>query len=144
MSKTVYRSDVVDYDTGQVRKSMTIKRDVISTSKFIQVYIEDIGALIGCTNAEKNLIICCWKLDFVEFNTNELLIAGARRKELSTCSGIKLSSIYNLVNRLKKKNIIVTNETGRIYLNPNLFFFGYEIERTKMLQLRIDYTLKPD
>lgn len=142
MQKTVFKSEVVDTTTGEVIKEFrVIKKTLPNKEMFIQTYIQDLGVLLKCTKGQIDLLICIINNQFVEFDTNEVLITPARKQVLSECSNIKVMSINNLLVTLKKKNILVFDESKRMYLNPKLFFFGSELAREKMFELRINYTI---
>lgn len=141
MSKTVYTDKTIDAKTGEVLSVRIIDRKNLKTEeRFIKTYLDDLGALIKCTNAEKNFILACIKFGFLGFETNELWLDKKRKIEVATETELDLKSIYNIMYRLGKKNIIVTHK-GAKYLNPKLFFTGDERSRGKMFELKIKYTL---
>lgn len=140
MSKTIFEKFEYDSRTAEVTKSITIKKKVKNTEAFIQAYVNDIGVLLKCTKGQIDFIICCIKLNYIEFDTNELVITSIRRKEIAKEADIKVSSTYNFMNTLEKKRILIVKE-GKTYLNPKLFFYGSEIERERMLTLSINYEI---
>lgn len=142
MEKTIYSSQTVDLETGEVKSSKVITKKKLTTESFIQTYTQDLGVLLKCTKGQIDLLICLMNLGFVEFNTNEVILTAARRKQVADCANIKQASIYNSVNGLKNKSIIIEDNYGKQYLNPKLFFYGYEIEREKVLKLTLSYHLK--
>jgi hypothetical protein len=141
MERAVYTETKIDYQSGEIKSERIIKKKVSTVEQFHQTYTQDIGVLLKCTKGQIDLIVCLMKLGFIEFNTNEIILTSSRRKELSICSSIKINSTYVLMNGLQNKNIIVKDENGKLFLNPKLFFFGYEAEREKMLSLSIHYVL---
>lgn len=141
MSKTVYTDKTIDGKTGEVLAIRIIdKKNLKTEERFIKTYLDDLGALIKCTNAEKNFILCCIKKGFIGFETNEIWLDKRRKEEVAECADLDLKSVYNIMYRLGKKNIIVTHN-GAKYLNPKLFFTGDERSRNKMFELKIKYTL---
>lgn len=141
MSKTVYTDKTIDGKTGEVLAVRIIERKNLKTQEhFFKTYLDDISAFIKCTNAEKNFILACMKFGFIGFETNELWLDKKRKSQVAVEAGVDLKSIYNIMYRLGRKNIIVTHNDAK-YLNPNLFFTGDERSRNKMFELKIKYTL---
>ena len=141
MSKHIYTEKQVDMATGEVVALRFIERKKLKTEeRFIKTYLDDLGALIKCTNAEKNFILCCIKKGFVGFENNEIWLDKSRKEEVAECCGTNLKSVHNCLYRLISKNIIIKN-AGKKLLNPKLFFTGDERSRNKMFELKIKYTL---
>lgn len=144
MEKVIFRSQTIDSDGVIINENRVFKKEVKSKEQFVQTYIRDVGVLLQCTKGQIDLLICIMKNQFIEFDTNEVILNSVRRKLLSECSGIKVSSIYSLFVGLKSKKVIVTDDKGKDYLNPNLFFFGSELARDRMFSLKINYTIVDD
>lgn len=141
MSKVVYTDKTIDAKTGEILAMRIIDRKNLKTEeRFIKTYLDDLGALIKCTNAEKNFILCCIKFGYVGYENNELWLDKKRKQDIADETQLDLKSIYNIMYRLGKKNIIVSHK-GAKYLNPKLFFTGDERSRNKMFELKIKYTL---
>lgn len=140
MERVVFNHQVIDSTTGEVIEQRIIKKQVSSLEQFHRMYTEDVGALLKCTKGEVDLILCCIKLGFIGFNTNELVLNSSRKRQICECSGLKIRSVYSFMTSLRAKNIIVSNG-NRLYLNPKLFFFGSDLERDKMFKLEICYTI---
>ncbi len=141
MSKTVYTDKTIDARTGEILALRVIDRKQLKTEeRFIKTYLDDISFFIKCTNAEKNFILACIKFGYIGFQNNEIFVDKARKEKIAEECELDLKSIYNIMYRLGKKNIIVTHK-GVKYLNPKLFFTGDERSRNKMFELKIKYTL---
>ena len=143
MKRKIFEKTEVDTTTGEVTKALYISKTVKDVEHFVQTYCDDLGSLLKCSKGEIDLLVSIINMKFMEFDSNEIILNSFRRGEIATKTGMKLSSIYNLTNSLKKKNIIVDNN-GRIFLNPKLFFYGSEIARHKMFSLSIDYSICDD
>ena len=135
---TVYESVTKNFETGEISESQRVIRKVINKDKFVRTYIEDICKLAKCTGAEQSIILA--SLQFVDYESNELIINSGRRKEIAENAGIKDSTFNVNLGRLISKNIIVKIK-GRLFLNPRLFFFGSDIDREKVLKLTLNYEL---
>lgn len=140
MAKAIYTKQTIVEETGELVESITIKKDIVSRESFIQTYIEDIGVLLRVSKGQIDFIIACFKLRYVEFGTNELVLTAGRKLAISEVTGLKLSSIYNFLNALKHKNILVERK-GSLYFNPRLFFYGSETERVKLFRLTVEYKI---
>lgn len=141
MSKTVYTDKTIDGRTGEVVAVRVIEKKTLKTEeRFIKTYLDDLGSLIKCTNAEKNFILCCISKGFIGYENNEIWLDKTRKEECAECAGVNLKSIHNCLYRLINKNIIIKHK-GKKFLNPKLFFTGDERSRNKMFELTIKYTL---
>lgn len=142
MSKVIYTENNINPETGEVEQKRFITRQVKDNETFYRTYAEDLGSLLKCSKGEIHFIVCVLNLRFVEYNTNEVVLNTARRKDISGCSGLSEQSIYNFVSSLKRKQILIQKDK-HLYLNPKLFFFGSDIEREKIFELTIKYKLNP-
>jgi predicted transcriptional regulator len=142
MSKITFTDKTTDYTTGEVLSERTITRDIKSKPVFLRTYMNDIGALIKCSNAEKNVVLQCF--EYLLYNSNEVVLNSERRKEIASKTNTKLSTVHIALSRLAKKNILIKKGTNTYTLNPKLFFFGNDIERNKMLEFKIVYNLNFD
>jgi fructose/tagatose bisphosphate aldolase len=143
MERTVFTSTQYDGSTGEVTKNVVIKKKVKTQEQFVQAYCEDLGSLLKCSNGQINLLIALINLQYIEFNTNEIVVTPARRDIIAEKINLSTGAIYNAISALKKKNIIL-NDGKQMFLNPKLFFYGSELAREKMFQLSIDYTICED
>jgi|SRR5579863_3576617 len=139
--KALYRAQTVDHTTGEVTETVTVTKEVKSTGKFLLAYVEDIGKLIGCTKGEIGIVLAC--LQFVDYNTNELVLTPGRRTKICDLTGMTKDSFYTTVGRLYKKNILI-REKDSVYLNPKLFFCGKDLDKDKWFSLHLDYRILDD
>lgn len=141
MGKTVYTDKTIDARTGEVLSVRIIDKKKLKTEeRFIKTYLDDLGALIKCTNAEKNFIIACIKLGYVGFETNEIWLDMDRKEQIAIECESNLKSVHNCLYRLLNKNLIVRHGRKKI-LNPKLFFTGDERSRSSMFELKVQYSL---
>jgi hypothetical protein len=143
MERTVFTSTQYEGSTGEVTKNVVIKKKVKTQEQFVQAYCEDLGSLLKCSNGQINLLIALINLQYIEFNTNEIVVTPARRDIIAEKINLGTGAIYNAISALKKKNIILNNGK-QMFLNPKLFFYGSDLAREKMFQLSIDYTICED
>lgn len=141
-TRTVYQKDNIDFTTGEVTSTSRIIKKEIKKETFLMCYIEDICTLAKCPQSEVAIVLGCLK--YIEYNTNELVLTAARRKEIAQDINIKDNTFKMGMSRLYKRNIFVKlGEPGyeRIYLNPRLFFKGSDLERENVLTLTLQYNL---
>ena len=141
MSKNIYTHTSIDRETGEVIQAKFITKTKIKTEeRFFKTYLDDLSALINCTNSEKNFILCSMQKGYIGFETNEIVLTKTRKEAIAECSGTNLKSVHNCLYRLLKKNIIIRHK-GNFYLNPKMFFTGDEMSRGKMFELKLKYNL---
>lgn len=136
--KTIYLSNTVDFETGEVKGSTWTKREEITMDQFARIYINSIKILAKCRGAEVSVVLCC--LEYLEYNTNEIILSTARRIDISKDAGVTIGTFNVTFSQLVKKNILIKIEK-KLYLNPILFFYGTDVERQRCLESTINYPL---
>lgn len=139
--KTVYEQTKMDYETGEIKEKLWIRQEGLTLEMFVRTYVQDIGLLTKCSGAMVKVVLC--SLKYLNYDTNEIVFNAARRKEIALCAGISLNTVNTSISRLYKKDILVKDKMGRIFLNPKLFFFGTDIARANTLRLVLSYKLAP-
>jgi hypothetical protein len=136
--KTIYLSNTVDFETGEVKGTSWTKREEITMDQFARAYIHDIKLLAKCRGAEMAVVLCC--LEYLEYNTNEIILSTARRIDISKEAELTQGTFNVTFSQLVKKNIFIKIDK-KLYLNPILFFYGTDVERQRCLEATIDYPL---
>ena len=139
MKSTIYTQTVLDQETGELIPTRWIKKEVLTKEAFVRAYIKDLGILAKCSGAEQSTILC--SLKYVEYNTNVLYINSLRRQEIAQCAGMTINTVNSAISRLVKKNILLKKASGTYLLNPQLFFFGTDLEREKVFCLSVKYVI---
>ena len=139
MSKTLYETKTLDYETGEIKSSTWVRGKKLSQESFVRTYIGDIGILAKCSGSEVSIVLC--SLQYVDWETNEIVLTSQRRKEVADCGNLTMNTVNNGISRLVKKNIFIRHE-GKLILNPKLFFFGSDLGRTKLFELKLQYELE--
>lgn len=107
----------------------------------VKFYFKNAPLLSPCSKAEIVTLLC--SLPYIDYNTNELILTTARRIELSKSADLKPNTISIAISKLTERNILIKDkDTKQLFLNPKLFFFGSDIERTKALELTLRYELQ--
>jgi hypothetical protein len=142
MSKTLYTKHSINHETGEVLTSNKLVSKKVPREKFASCFIKDICLLARCPQSEIAIVLGC--LQYLEWNTNELILNASRRKELAKEINIKDTTFKIGMSRLYQKNIFVKIETNgitKIYLNPTLFFVGDEISKLNICSITYEYKL---
>lgn len=138
-NRTVYAENTADSTTGEIVSKRWITRKLASEEQFIRTYVSDIAKLAKCTRAEQSVVLC--SLKYLDYNTNELVIHAGRREDIARCGNLKPHTVDIAMSKLYKKNIFIKRDK-MIFLNPEMFFYGTDLERCKVRELIIRYELE--
>ena len=136
MAKTLYEHHIIDSETGEIKSTTWVRNKKLTQESFIRTYIQDIGVLAKCSGSEISTVLCCLK--YMDWDTNEIVLNAERRHEICLCGDLKLNTVNCAISRLTKKNIFIKNGK-KLLLNPTLFFFGSDLGRSKVFELRLQY-----
>lgn len=140
MSKQhIHTTQAIDYDTGEVKVNRTITRETKNIEHFTRLYINDIARLGGISGAEAKFLFMVHQ--YVEYNTNEFFISHDRKNQIALESGLKINTINCCISRLTRKKFLIKKSSNHYQLNPQFFFYGTEIERSRHLELTIEYRI---
>lgn len=138
--KTIFTEDRLDFITGELKSKRWIKKQVQDREKFVLLYLEHIGLINKLPHSELKFLLCC--ASQIEWETNELSLSPKTMAAIIECSGLKESTIRNAVSRLTKKNILKRKVANWYILNPQIFFLGKELSRSKMFELTYQWEIK--
>jgi len=150
MQKNYYEEVVrtIDKDTGEVVEiQQTVKRKV-EKDKFAMMYLKDISGILELnTKGEYKVMLSLVQRS--HYNTNEVRIMKDVKLEIAEEVGLSYDSVRKSIINLTRKKIIVrkrdlqNNEVRGVYiLNPNYFFKGEDVERSKIIKLVLEYEIK--
>lgn len=149
MSK-VYESldtkTLIDSETGEVIQqeisTKVIKR--VAQEDFIQVYLEDLAALLSITAiSEIKVLMVLWRM--ASFNKendkagNRIVLVKPIKEEIANELNLTLGTIDNILRKLLNKNLIIKMDRTIYSLNPQYFFKGYMKDRLKVVKTIIEY-----
>jgi predicted transcriptional regulator len=129
----------VDSSTGE---TTTLRKTIVKTipyDKFIKVYLEDTSGILDIGRGDIKVLSYCWKI--TEYNTGRIYLVKTIKEEMSEEIKIKLESIDNIIYRLVKKNLLISEGTSVYRLNPAYFWKGEESARAEALEIVIKYNL---
>lgn len=144
MAKKVFESTTLSTNqtTGEVtedKKSVTVTTG--TGDKFFMTFIENMSSFynITCITDVKVLAKLC---TMVGYNTYEVLLPKAKRKEIMDELGINTQTMSNSINRLKGTGLL-NGADGSYEINPEVFWKGSTKERDKLLKTKgIEITIK--
>lgn len=153
MGKTIYQENTIirhnDYETGETitetHENKHIKR-VFDEEEFIQVYVNDIAALIGLEKStDIKVMMALWKeAMFNPRNSadgNLIYLYRPMKESLAKELGYSVGTVNNSANRLAKKEFIIQKDRGVYFLNPKYFFKGFIDDRPKVMRTIIEYRI---
>lgn len=153
MSK-VYESlntkTLVDSETGEVIQqevsTKVIKR--VAQEDFIQVYLEDLAALLNVTAiSEIRVLMVLWRM--ASFNKendkagNRIVLVKPIKEEIANELSLTAGTVDNILRKLLNKNLIIKVDRTIYSLNPQYFFKGYMKDRLKVVRTTIEYHIAP-
>lgn len=126
--------ELVNPETGEMQTIATQKEYSIKikSDEFYMTFIDYISPMykLKSENARKLLVwLCC----HAEWNTGEVNLTAADRKNITDELGICNNTITNNLQSLKKLNLI-SGEKGKFIINPQIFWKGDTKTRGQLLQ----------
>ena len=124
MSKITYTEKIeeVDHETGEVKKSSTTKvMKIPSEPPFVKLYLADMCKMYDIPKVGNNVLNELLKL--TNYN-NEIILNSTIKKRIENELSLKKGILDNNLTKLKKANILKSEERGVYILNPNLFGKG--------------------
>jgi len=124
---------IVDRQDGQIFRTEIITRKRVTADKFVQLYLDNFGALMGIEGeGEYRLILWCAKN--MNYDTNEVIIVNALKKRIAAECDLSPYTINNAVSALVSKNLLLRKDTSIYMLNPNYFFRGRIEDRAALIR----------
>ena len=131
---------IIDRQDGEILRSEIITRKRVSAEKFVQLYLDDFGALMGVEGeGEYRLILWCAKN--MNYETNEVIIVNALKKRIAAECDLSPYTINNAVSALVTKNLLLRKDTAIYMLNPNFFFKGRVEDRMNLIRI-VEYYIQ--
>ena len=139
MPHIIKTKETLDFTTGEVIHKEILRKHVENKEQFMRTYTKDIGALAKCSGAEQSVVLC--SLKYLDYDTNELILTQTRREEIALCGNMKVNTVNSSISRLISKNIFIRKGSNHFILNPQLFFYGKDLERARIVKATITYVL---
>ncbi len=124
---------VVDRENGEILRTEIITTKRVTADKFVQLYLDDFGALMGIEGeGEYRLILWCAKN--MNYETNEVIIINTLKKRIAAECDLSPYTINNAVSSLVRKNLLLRKDTSIYMLNPKYFFKGKVEDRMALIR----------
>lgn len=131
---------IIDRQDGEILRSEIITRKRVSAEKFLQVYLDDFGFLMGIEGEGEHRIIL-WCAKNMNFETNEIVIVAEHKRRISSDCDLSLHTINNCLSSLVRKSILIRKATSIYMLNPKYFFKG-KLEVRDILIRTMEYHIQ--
>lgn len=131
---------VVDSQDGEILRSEIITRKRVSADKFLQVYLDDFGFLMGIEGEGEHRIIL-WCAKNMNYETNEVVIVAELKKRIAAECDLSAHTINNSLTSLVRKEVLIREATSIYMLNPKYFFRG-RIEDRAVLIRKMEYYIQ--
>jgi hypothetical protein len=115
----------------------TVKK--VTKDKFLQVYLEDFGALMKIKEGLEYKIIL-WIGKEMNYETNEIVLVKAIKERMAVDISANIRTINNVISSLTNKNVLISTDRTVFHLNPKMFFKG-SIQQREILIRTIEYQI---
>lgn len=122
MKKVIETTEVIDYGTGEVKSSTTVKRVRGDEPNYIKLYLGDIAYLHGLSVPTRDLLNELLK--YVTYGTQEIMLNAIAKKRIVEATGMAMQTLNNKLQDLLRVGIIDRVAVGTFVLNPYLFGKG--------------------
>jgi hypothetical protein len=130
---------LIDNSTGEITSQRKTLVKYVPYDKFVKIYLEDFSGVFDIGRGDIKVLSYCWKI--AEYNTGRIYLVKTVKEEMAAEIKIKLDSIENIIYRLVKKKLLLSEGTSVFRLNPNFFWKGEETARAEVLEIVIKYKL---
>ncbi len=122
MKKVIETTEVIDYGTGEIKSSTTVKRVRGDEPNYIKLYLGDIAYLHGLSVPTRDLLNELLK--YVTYGTQEIMLNAIAKKRIVEATGMAMQTLNNKLQDLLRVGIIDRVAVGTFVLNPYLFGKG--------------------
>lgn len=141
MAQVIRVEEKIDYSTGEVKETTTVRQYRGEEPSYIKLYLKDISCLYALPSTTSDLMYELLK--YVTYGTQEIVLNAVTKARIAEKTGMAKQTINNRLQDLQKKGIIARVGPGTFTLNPYLFGKGdwktIRELRNKNLHLQITY-----
>jgi hypothetical protein len=130
--------EILDKETGELVNVTTEKVYSIDApkDKFFMTFFENLASFYKIKSIV-DIKVLTWMCSHAEYNTGQVRLSTADRKELCTELDIKNSGLSLSLKRLKELNLI-SGEDGRFEVSPEVFWKGDTLTRKKKITIEFN------
>ena len=145
--KELQKTDVVDFETGEIKSSNEIRR-TFSVSKepaFVKMYLDDLGMLHGLSRSNISVLHSLLKhMNFADDDIPQAVLVNSFLKKQILMENPNLNhtqTVTNSISELKKAGILEELGRGAYRFNPFLFGRGEwkDIEKLREIKVTLIY-----
>ena len=131
-------SIVVDQD-GVVLSNTTSRRVITTLNKdsFIQVFTAKIKDWCNLSRSQHSVLIALWNR--AEKDTNRVVLVKQIKEEIAAETELAVGSVKNAITGLTRRNLIINLSSSLYVLNPQYFFNGSEVARSKCIEFIFEF-----
>mgnify|MGYP000259018234 CR=1 FL=1 len=143
MKKIVLKESTTEnivVDEDGVVLSSTTSRKVITTLKkdsFIQVFTAKIKDWCNLSRSQHSVLIALWNR--AEKDTNRVFLVKQIKEEIAAETELAVGSVKNAITVLIRRNLIINLSSSLYVLNPQYFFNGSEVARSKCIEFIFEF-----
>ena len=141
MKKAIEVTTKIDYTTGEVKETSSVRRYRGDEPNYIKLYLADISYMHGLPTTTSDVLNEL--LQYVTYGTQEIMLNSTAKKRIAEVTGMSPRTLDNRLQELAKSGIIHRVATGTYLLNPYLFGKGdwktISSLRNKNIHLQIIY-----
>ena len=141
MATITYKTDNIDYSTGEVVTRSVTKKFKNDEPSYIKLYLQDIAYLHDIPKGAE--VVLKELLKLVTYGTQEITVLSHHKKQIEKETGLAIKTIDSRIQDLANKGIIERVSRGVYTLNPYLFGKGdwktIDQLRNKNIHLKIVY-----
>ena len=125
--------ELVDSETGEITvlEDTNVFSTRVSNDAFYMTFINFMTPFFNLKDNAKKIL--AWMCKNAEFNTGQISLTTAKRKQMAEEINVSPNTITNNLKVLKDNNLI-SGEKGEFLINPQVFWKGELKEREKLLK----------
>lgn len=128
----------IDADSGEIHEVERHYTKVTDRRYFMMVYLENMASVFKIKSPVQ-LRVLLWLWQVSEFETNKVFIIKSVKEEMAKELDYNYKTVENAVSQLSKTKMLIRRDRGTYYLNPDHFFKGSEIARSKAVKVIFSY-----
>jgi len=109
----------------------------LNKDSFIQVFTAKIKDWCNLSRSQHSVLIALWNR--AEKDTNRVVLVKHIKEEIAAEAELAPGSVKNALGALTRRKLIINIASGLYVLNPQYFFNGSEVARSKCIQFIFEF-----